>query len=85
MSSKKMQEFHCDVVNEKVRICLRKKPTAGLRSADVLFVLCDQSECQHVGNNKPPCPLNLAMATFAEEIRAREEKARLRKEDSEYR
>lgn len=83
MPSKKMREYHCDVVNEMVRICLRKKPMTGLRSADVLFVLCDQSECQHAGDNKPPCPLNLSM--FAEELRAREEKARLRKEDSQYR
>ena len=83
MSSKKMKDYYCELVNETVRICLRKKPKGGLRSTNLLFVLCDQSECQHVENNKPPCPLNLSI--FAEEIRAREEKARIRKEDSPYR
>ena len=83
MGSTKMRDFHCDVVNEKVKICLRNKPTAGLRSEHALFVMCDQSECQHVEENKLPCPLNLSI--FAEEIRAREESARLRREDSRYR
>ena len=83
MASTKMRDFHCDVVNEKVRICLRKKPTGGLRSEHAFFVMCDQNECQHVEDNKLPCPLNLSL--FAEEIRAREESARLRREAFEYR
>jgi len=83
MSSRKIRSYRCDVVNETVNIRLHRKPTAGLRSADALFVLCNQIECQHVEDNKAPCPLNLSM--FAEEIREREERAQLRREDSEYR
>jgi hypothetical protein len=83
MSSRKIRSFHCDVINETVGICLHRRPTAGLRSADALFVLCNQSECQYVEDNKAPCPLNLSM--LAEEIREREERTRLRKEDSRYR
>ena len=83
MAFKKMRDFHCDVVNETVRIRLCNKPTAGLRSKHALFVMCDQSECQHVQENKFPCPLDLSI--FSEEIRAREESARLRREDFEYR
>ena len=83
MSSRTMRDFHCDAVNETVRICLRNRPTAGFGSKRVLYVMCDQSECQHVEENKPPCPLNLSL--FGEEIQAREERARLRKEDSQYR
>jgi hypothetical protein len=83
MSSRKTRDFHCEVVNETVKICLRNKPTAGLKSEHTLFVMCDQVECQHVEANKPPCPLTLSL--FAEEIRAREENARLRREDWQYR
>jgi hypothetical protein len=79
MASSKKRDFHCDVVNEPVKICLRKKSRGGLTSSDhVLFVLCDQSECQYVDNNTLPCPLNLSL--FEEEIREREETARLRGE-----
>jgi hypothetical protein len=35
------------------------------------FVQCDQTECQYVDENKPPCPLQVSM--FAEEIRVAEE------------
>ena len=79
MTRKMMRDFHCNVINEEVRICLCKKSTAGLRSESALFVMCNQNECQHVDDNKLPCPLNLSL--FAEEIRAREETARLRRED----
>jgi hypothetical protein len=77
MAFVKPRDFQCDVVNENVRICLRNRSTAGLQGMHVLFVVCDQSECQHVDANKPPCPLTLAL--FADEIRAREESARLRR------
>jgi len=78
-----MRDFQCDVVNEKVRICLRNRPMVGLSSAHALFVMCDQSECQHVEKNELPCPLNLSI--FEEEIRARQESARLRREDLKFR
>jgi hypothetical protein len=80
MSSRKTRDFHCGLVNETVKICLRNKPTAGLRSEHALLVICDQTECQYVDANKPPCPLTLSL--FAEEIRPREELARLRRENS---
>jgi hypothetical protein len=83
MASSKKRDFQCDVVNETVKICLRKKSTGGLTSSDhVLFVLCDQSECQYVDSNTLPCPLDLSL--FEEEIREREETARLRREESGY-
>lgn len=78
MGAKKMREFHCEVVNETVRICLWRKPTIGLGSAQPLSVLCDQRDCQHVDDNRPPCPLTLAI--FGDEIREREENARRRRE-----
>jgi hypothetical protein len=34
------------------------------------FVQCNQTECQYVEVNAPPCPLHVDM--FAEEIRAAE-------------
>ena len=82
MATKNSREFVCGVVNETVRICLLKRQTGGLKSTATLFVRCDQYECQYVSENKLPCPLNLAL--FHDEIQLREEKARLRKEKSEY-
>jgi hypothetical protein len=83
MAVSKKRDFHCEVVNETVRVCLRNKSARGLTSTEhALFVLCDQSECQHVDSNTPPCPLNLSL--FEEEIREREETARQRREDAGY-
>ena len=73
MVAKKSREYHCQVVDEKVRIALRKRSSGGLQSAQVFFVQCDQDECQYVDENKLPCPLTLDL--FATEIKAREEKA----------
>lgn len=78
MSSKKLRVFRCVVVNEPVGICLRKKPTSGLTGRDRFFVKCDQSECQYVEDNIPPCPLSLSL--FEEELQTREEDARLRRD-----
>jgi len=41
-------------------------------------VQCDQTDCQYVEENKPPCPLHVGM--FAEEIRAAEEARKARTE-----
>ena len=82
MAVKKSREYQCGVVNEPVKISLRKKSTAGLRSTDEFFVQCDQQECQYVEENKPPCPLNLSL--FEAEIQEREEQARRRREESTY-
>ena len=82
MAAKKSREYQCGVVNETVRIALRRKRSAGLRRSDEFFVQCDQQECQYIEENKPPCPLTLSL--FEEEIQEREEKARLRREESTY-
>ncbi len=83
MATKNAKDFLCSVVNETVRICLYNRRTAGLNSKATLVVKCDQDECQYVGENRFPCPLNLSM--FDEEIKLREEKARRYREESEYR
>ncbi len=63
------REFRCKVVSETVLIRLRRADGFGrLRG---YFIQCNQTECQYVDENKPPCPLHVGM--FAEEIRAREE------------
>jgi hypothetical protein len=82
MVASKVREFTCGVIHEPVRIQLKNKRTAGMKSPDKLFVQCDQAECQYVDENCPPCPLSLSM--FEAEIKAREESARLRREQSEY-
>lgn len=81
MATKK-RAFTCSVVNEEVSICLRSRRTGGFTSDDELFVQCDQSDCQYVDENRPPCPLTLEL--FGEEIEEREERARERRRESEY-
>jgi hypothetical protein len=56
------------VVSELVRIRLTRP--AGLRPPTGYFVQCNQTECQYVEANEPPCPLTVDM--FAEEIKAAE-------------
>ncbi len=60
------REFWCPVVSESVLIRLTRP--AGLRPATSYFVQCDQTDCQYVEANEPPCPLHVGM--FAEEIKA---------------
>lgn len=81
MGAKRQREYECLVVHEMVKIHLRKKVKARWTGTSELIVQCDQGECQYVDENVPPCPLNLSM--FEEEILAREEKARLQREESE--
>ena len=82
MAVKKSREYQCSVVNETVRIALRKKRTGGLQSTDEFFVQCDQHECQYVEENNPPCPLDLSL--FEREIQEKEDTARRRREESTY-
>lgn len=73
MSRGKSREFWCDVVSERVLIRLRR--WSGFGRPPGYFVQCNQTECQYVDENKPPCPLHIGM--FADEIRALEaERAR---------
>jgi hypothetical protein len=62
------REFECKVVSETVLIHLRR--SNGFGRPQGYFVQCNQTECQYVDENKPPCPLHAGM--FAEEIRAAE-------------
>ena len=82
MGAKKQREYHCQVVDETVKIHLRKKTRAGWTAKGELFVQCDQHECQYVDDNAPPCPLTLSL--FAQQVQEREEEARLRREYSDY-
>jgi hypothetical protein len=82
MAANKAREFVCGVVHETVKIRLQNKRGPGLRGVDKLVVQCDQTDCQYVDENRPPCPLSLSM--FEAEIKTREEKARLRREESDY-
>jgi hypothetical protein len=76
VSRARPRAFRCDVVSEMVMIRLRRADGFGRDRG--YFVQCDQTECQYVDENKPPCPLHLGM--FAEEIRVAEE-ARARPDD----
>jgi len=69
VSRGRAREFWCEVVSEMVLIRLLRPYRLGQRQG--YFVQCNQTECQYVDENKPPCPLYAGM--FAEEIRAAEE------------
>ncbi len=66
MSRGREREFECKVVSETVLIHLRR--SNGFGRPQGYFAQCNQTECQYVDENKPPCPLHAGM--FAEEIRA---------------
>jgi hypothetical protein len=68
MRATRPREFWCPVVSEPVLIRLTR-PTHLTRPTGY-FVQCNQSECQYVEANEPPCPLHVGM--FAEEIKAAE-------------
>ncbi len=73
MSRGKSREYSCDVVSETVQIRLRR--WGGFGRPPGYFVQCNQTDCQYVEENKPPCPLHIGM--FADEIREAEaERAR---------
>ena len=69
MSRSRPREFFCGVVSESVQIRLRRP--GGFGRPQGYFVQCNQTDCQYVDENKPPCPLHIGL--FADEIRAREE------------
>jgi hypothetical protein len=68
MSRSKPREFLCDVVSERVLIRLRR--WSGFGRPPGYFVQCNQTDCQYVDENKPPCPLHIGM--FVDEIREAE-------------
>jgi hypothetical protein len=69
MSRGKPREFQCGVVSECVLIRLRR--WGGFGKPQGYFVQCNQTDCQYVDENKPPCPLHTGM--FADEIREAEQ------------
>jgi len=69
MARSRWREFLCEVVSERVQIRLRRP--GGFGQPRGYFVQCNQTECQYVDENKPPCPLHAGM--FSDEIRALEE------------
>jgi hypothetical protein len=72
------RELVCEVVQEKIQAQLRDKRTSFSQSQKQYFVQCNQHDCQYAEENKPPCPLSPTL--FAEEIAAREEEMRRRKD-----
>jgi hypothetical protein len=76
MSRRGEREFWCTVVSESVLIRLRRADGFGPDRGHV--VQCNQTECQYVDENVPPCPLHVGM--FAEEIKAAEAARRSRDE-----
>ena len=66
------KDYFCTVVSEIVVIALRNKASFDFNANNELFVKCNQSECQYVDLNQPPCPLRLDL--FAEEIKKRRDK-----------
>ena len=77
MSRSRPREFSCSVVSETVQIRLRRP--GGFGRPQGYFVQCNQTDCQYVEENKPPCPLHVGL--FADEIRAAEEARARRAED----
>ena len=69
MSRGRAREFWCEVVSEMVRIRLHRPYRFGHPPG--YFAQCNQTDCQYVDENKPPCPLHIGM--FTEEISAVEE------------
>lgn len=65
MPRARAREFWCPVVSEPVLIRLTRP--AGFRPTGY-FVRCNQTECQYVEANAPPCPLHVGM--FRDEIEA---------------
>jgi hypothetical protein len=66
MSRKGGREFWCTVVSESVLIRLRR--ASGFDPLRGHVVQCNQTECQYVDANEPPCPLHVGL--FAEEMKA---------------
>lgn len=70
MGKSHWREFQCPVVNEAVLIRLKRESLFNKRAP--YFVQCNQTDCQFVERNEPPCPLHLDM--FADEIREIEDR-----------
>lgn len=58
---KRSKELFCDIAGEEIRATLKQKFTIQFGAAPQYFVECNQEYCQYLGENKPPCPLNLEL------------------------
>ncbi|MBN1907620.1 MAG: hypothetical protein JW927_21255 [Deltaproteobacteria bacterium] len=76
MAKGRGKDYYCSVVAEMVEINLKNKPSLVYKAPRELFVQCNQSDCQYVDTNEPPCPLKLDLFTI--EIEKLEEKRRER-------
>jgi len=74
MRRQRHRTFECPVVNESVKIQLRRRGSARFEHVEGYFVLCDQQECQYAAENQPPCPLDVNM--FTDELAEIEERKR---------
>ena len=72
MRKAQWREFQCSVVNETVLIRLRRSGSFDRRPP--YFVQCNQTDCQYVEKNEPPCPLHIGM--FPDAVREIEERRR---------
>jgi len=61
MAKKNIQDYYCNVISEKVKICLKNKVNFGLKYKKDYFVKCNQEDCQYVDKNISPCPLVIGM------------------------
>lgn len=69
MAKRRVKDYFCVVVSEKVEIALKKRTSLFGKAKNGMFVQCNQSECQYVDLNQSPCPLRLDL--FADEIEER--------------
>jgi hypothetical protein len=56
---KRSRELHCDIAGEEICATLKQRFTIQFGAPPKHFVECNQEYCQYLGENKPPCPLNL--------------------------
>ena len=66
MSRGRAREFWCEVVSETVMIRLKRH--GGFGRSQGYFVQCNQTDCQYVEENKPPCPLHVGLFADAREV-----------------
>ena len=58
---KRSKVLFCDIGGEEITATLKQKFTIQFGAAPQYFVECNQEDCQYLGENNPPCPLNLEL------------------------
>ena len=59
MPKGRRKNYFCTVTSENVEITLKRKSKTIFESRGMLFVQCNQSDCQYSDINQLPCPLNV--------------------------